>query len=291
MPVWQGKSKGTTPGYKIFVWTIKKLGVFPAYFLLRFVALYYFLFSIKSTRAIYYYFNCRLGYGKASSLLKVYSNYYQFGQSLIDKVIVMSGIKNPFTFNFDGENYLNQIVKDGKGGILLSAHIGNWEAAGHLLHRLDTSVNVVMFDGEDEQIKNYLEGVTGKRNLKTIVIRNDLSHIFQINEALMNNELVCMHADRFLEGNRTISYPFLRKEAQFPLGPFLIAGKFKVPVTFVFAMKESNTHYHFFATPPKQYSLQKNNAPDNMLADFVMEMENKVKCYPLQWYNYYNFWQ
>lgn len=28
-----------------------------------------------------------------------------------------------------------------------------------------------------------------------------------------------------------------------------------------------------------------------MLNDFVAEMEVKVKQYPLQWYNYYNFWQ
>ena len=28
-----------------------------------------------------------------------------------------------------------------------------------------------------------------------------------------------------------------------------------------------------------------------MLNDFAKEMENKVKQYPEQWYNYYNFWQ
>ena len=29
----------------------------------------------------------------------------------------------------------------------------------------------------------------------------------------------------------------------------------------------------------------------DMLADYVTEMERKVKAYPEQWYNYYNFWQ
>ena len=28
-----------------------------------------------------------------------------------------------------------------------------------------------------------------------------------------------------------------------------------------------------------------------MLADFAGEMEKKVKKYPEQWFNYYNFWQ
>ena len=62
----------------------------------------------------------------------------------------------------------------------------------------------MMFDGEHQQIKEYLDGVTGKANVHVIVIKNDLSHIYEISEALKNNELVCMHADRFIEGNKTI---------------------------------------------------------------------------------------
>jgi predicted LPLAT superfamily acyltransferase len=81
-----------------------------------------------------------------------------------------------------------------------------------------------------------------------IVIRNDLSHIFAINEAFKNKELVCMHADRFIEGNKTMTTIFCGDEARFPMGPFLLAAKFKVPVSFVFALKESNLHYHFFAS-------------------------------------------
>ena len=69
----------------------------------------------------------------------------------------MSGIPNRFTFNFDGEENLRKMVELGKGGLLLSAHIGNWEIAGHLLKRLNTKINIVMFDGEVQQIKAYLD--------------------------------------------------------------------------------------------------------------------------------------
>ena len=51
---WQGKSKGTRLGYRIFVGILRKAGVQPAYFLLRFVAGYYFLFSWKSSGHIWY---------------------------------------------------------------------------------------------------------------------------------------------------------------------------------------------------------------------------------------------
>jgi len=37
--------------------------------------------------------------------------------------------------------------------------------------------------------------------------------------------------------------------------------------------------------------LEKDATSQQMLLDFVDYMENKVKKYPEQWYNYYNFWQ
>jgi predicted LPLAT superfamily acyltransferase len=292
MPLWQGKSKGTTLGYRIFVGILKNLGVFPAYFLLRFVAFYYFLFSYSSSKHILDFFRKRLGYGPLRSLFRLYRNYYLFGQSIIDRIVVMSEIPNRFSFDFDGEQNLRDMVHNKRGGLLLSAHVGNWEIAGHLLKRLGTKINIVMFDGEHQQIKKYLESVTGERNMNVIVIRNDLSHIYEINDALRNNELVCMHADRFVEGNKTIEACLLGEKARFPIGPFVLASKFKIPVSFVYAMKESATHYHFFASDIKDYSgLGKEEGINQIVSDFAASMEKKVKQYPEQWFNYYNFWQ
>lgn len=292
MPSWQGKSKGTTLGYSIFVGILKGFGVLPAYFLLRFVTLYYFLFSYKTSKFIFDYFHRRMGFSWLKSLFKIYNNYYLLGQTVIDKVVIMSGMPNRFSFNFDGEEHLREMVSMKKGGLLLGAHIGNWDIAGHLLERLETTINIVMFDGEHQQIKEYLERVTGKKNAKIIIIKNDLSHIYEISEAFKNNELVCIHADRFIEGNKTMQTDFLGAKAFFPTGPFVLATTFKVPVSYVFAMKESSLHYHFFASPAKIHDrTEKKAAMQEILDEFSGEMEKKLKQYPEQWYNYYNFWQ
>jgi predicted LPLAT superfamily acyltransferase len=292
MPAWKGKSKGKLAGYKIFVWILKTAGVAPAYFVLKFVAFYYLVFSARSTRPTYNYFRKRHEYGIVRSWFKVYRNYNLLGQAIIDKVVVMAGIKNKLTFELDGIDNLHTIAALKRGGLLLTAHIGNWEAACHLFKDIDARVNVVTFDGEDSGIKEYLESVTGKSQLNFISIKNDMSHIFKISEAFLNNELVCMPADRFIEGNKTVSVDFMGEKANFPLGPFLLACKFKVPVSFVYGMKESTYHYHFFASNIKEYpDMETGEASEYILRDFVDYMENKVKKYPEQWYNYYNFWQ
>lgn len=292
MSSWKGKSKGKPLGYRAFVFVLKIGGVLPAYFLLRFVTLYYLVFSCKSTKNIFKYFRKRLKYSIIKSVYKVYINYNLLGQTLIDKVVIMSGIPNKFTFNLDGIDNLHRIAALKKGGLLLSAHIGNWEIARHLLNEIDARINVVIFDGEDESIKEYMESVVGKSVLNLIVIKDDMSHIFEISNAFLNDELVCMPADRFMENNKTVTMKFLGADAKFPLGPFTLAAKFQVPVSFVYGMKEHTFHYHFFASEVKEYpGLEQGAMEAQMMADFVEDMEQKVKKYPEQWYNYYEFWQ
>jgi predicted LPLAT superfamily acyltransferase len=215
-----------------------------------------------------------------------------FGQTLLDKVVVMAGIENRLTYEFDGEQHLRDMVREGRGGMLISAHVGNWEAAGHLLKRLNTRINVVMYDGENQQIKDFLQQVTGGRNLHVILIKQDMSHVFAIGEALQNNELVCLHADRFLEGNKTTTQTFLGEPAHFPTGPFVLAAGFRVPVSFVFAFKESLRHYHFYGSEPLERipDERKDEYMDRLVSTFVTNLEQKVKLYPEQWFNYFNFW-
>ncbi len=289
MAKWRGQSKGNRLGYKIFVGLLQNAGVRPAYFLLYFVAAYYWLCSWQSSRHMYAYFTKHLGWAPLKSILALYRNYFVFGQTLIDRIVVMSGADNSFTFDFDGEDNLRQMVRDGKGGMLISAHLGNWEIAGHLLKRLDAKVNIVMYEGEKEKLKAYLDKIKGPFSFNIIGIGDDLSHIYAIADALKRNELVCMHADRFTEGSRSIAAEFLGQEARFPLGPFAISTKLRAPVSYVFAFKESATHYHFFSSPVKEYTNSRQDM-QTMLHDYIGELHVKVKQYPLQWFNYYDFW-
>ena len=294
MPTWHGKSQGNPLlGYRIVYFVCTTIGVYPAYLLLRFVAFYYFLFSWTSSGHSYRYFRMHQNYGVIRSLVKVYQNYYVFALTLLDKVIVMGGIENKFTYQFEGEENLRAIVKGRRGGILLSAHVGNWEAAGHLLRRLDTRINVVMYDGEHQGIKAYMERVTGGRNLNVIVIKDDMSHVYAIGEALRKNELICIHADRFLEGNKTVLMEFLGGRARFPEGPFAMAAAFNAPVSIVFAFKETSMHYHFYGSPLIQRTEMESKEAFviRLMGTFIQQLEQKMQLYPDQWFNYYNFWE
>ena len=126
---WTGKSKGTPLGYQIFIFFIKNIGVRFAYVILAFVAFYYLIFSKEGRIAAMLYFHKRLGYSKLKSLYKVYLNNFVFGQTIIDKYAIQLGQRNQFTYEFDGVELLYDLLEKKKGGILISAHVGNFEIA------------------------------------------------------------------------------------------------------------------------------------------------------------------
>lgn len=286
---WEGKSKGTVLGYKIFIFFIRKFGVRAAYGLLYFVALYYVFFSAKSSRSIYYYFNKRLRYSVPKSLLSIYRSYYVFGKTIIDKVVISSGLKNQFTYECDGVENIIELLNKQQGGIMISAHVGNFEIAEFFFEEIDTrsQISLVTTDAEHKNIKEYMERVTMHSNVKFILVKDDMSHIFEINNALSNGELVCFTGDRYMKGQKVLTETLMGKKADFPAGPFLLASRLNVPVLFVYVMKENNKHYHLYS---RQANV-KNRDANGLLKKYTESVEWMLSKYPLQWFNYFDFWE
>lgn len=289
MAQWEGKSRGNVLGYKIFIFFIKRIGLRFAYFILYFVTLYFLFFSMKGTKASLYYFNERLEFSKIKSFIKVYQSYYKFGQTIVDKMAISSGLRNKFTYDFDGVEKLEELLKNKKGGILISAHVGNFEIAEFFFSEMEgkSQINLVTTDQERTEIKEYLDKIAVKSTIKFILIAEDLSHIFEINNALSNNELVCFTGDRYFEETRILSEKLLNKVAKFPAGPFLLASRLNVPVAFVYVMKETATHYHLFT---RIADFKKRDA-QGLLKEYTQSIEWILNQYPLQWFNYFDFWE
>ncbi len=295
MPDWSGKTRGGVAGYKSFVFIIKYFGISTAYFILRFVVLYFLLFAPKSVKYSYIYLHKRQGFSSFKSVWYIGKMFYKLGQVLIDKVAFLSGLSKNFTFDFDGEEHLRKMAEE-TGGVLIGLHAGSWEIAGHLLERLSTRINIVVFADEHQQIQNFLTEIYNEKSVDFIVVNQDYSHLFEISQALAKKELVAIHGDRFLPETRTISKVFLGKEARFPFGPFLLPVKFDVPVSFVTAMKETSSHYHFYATEPIVADLPgnpKEREPivDGLMEDYIHFIEKILGKYPDQWFNFYDFWE
>lgn len=292
MSKWTGKSKGSPLGYRIFISLLKK-DVRLAYLLLRPVSFFYLIFSNK--KSIFHFYHKRLNYSKLKTIRSIYGNYVFLGKVLIDKIAILSDQKEQFTFDFEGEEYLHELVENKQGGLLLGAHMGNWEVAGELLERVDSVINILMVEVERQNLKEVLEKAMEEKKVNIIPIKDDMSHMFSVIEAFKNKELVAMHGDRFVEGSPIVELDFLGAKAAFPIGPMMLASRYSIPVSFVFTLKESNRHYHFYATKGKVYPRfrkpdLKKASTETMVFEYVQYLEKMVLKYPLQWFNYHKFW-
>lgn len=287
MAEWKGQSKGTITGYKIFIFLIKNIGIRTAYFLLIFVSFYYFIFNIKQTRAIISYFRKRQNQSFLKSLWNTYRNNYIFGQTLIDRVAISAGLANRYTYEFDGIAHIHDLAKDESAGILISAHVGNFELAQFFMDDFEKKIHLVTTDEERITIKSYLDKVRIKPKTEFILVKDDLSHIFEINKVIAEKGMICFTGDRFKGQTKTMVSNFLGAPAQFPAGSFMISSRLQIPVLFVYVMRERGRHYHLYARKADF----KNRDAQGVLEAYTKSMEDILKKYPLQWFNYYDFWK
>lgn len=284
---WDGKTKGSLWGYRFFVFCIRTFGLNFSYLFSYFVSIYYVLFSRDQRNGLMKFYKVAFGYNKSKARRSTFRNFYLFGQTLIDRVALRTKRNKKFTYTFNNETVLRSLHEKRQGGFLISGHVGNWENAGNLIkQRITGTINIVMLDKEVEKIKSYMESETGGPEYKLIPIKNDMSHLILIHQALKRHELVAIHADRVSGTMKTIELPFFGKPTKFPAGPFIMAHKFKVPITFVFAAKGSKFHYDLYATD----LISDSKSPEEIAKKYVDYLETMVKKYPTQWFNFYDYY-
>ena len=291
-PAWDGTSKGSAAGTWIFIQLITRFGLIPAYFLLTFVSLYYALFKKEPITVIRSLRNhCHL----KTSLFDLYRHFFSFGMSLIDKYAFLLRRKSPFSFESIREDVITQALGNGRGVILLGAHIGNWEIAGNLLsERLGAPISYVMVDAERPDVRGVLGKALDARKTAVIPVAGDgLDFMFAVKEALKKNGIVCMHGDRNI-GTKGEKHNFLGEDVVFPIGPFAIGAATGAPVIPVIVTKSGLKKYVFKAYAP---ILFEGVTPQNRdkyiftaMERYVGILEQVVKEKPYEWFNFYNFW-
>jgi predicted LPLAT superfamily acyltransferase len=295
---WTGRTRGGYIGNYIFVTLVRHLGILFAYALLVPVALYFLFFAPKALKASDEY-RRRLGFGVDCVLSRIwyaYRHFYSFGQILLDRIAIIGGNSSRFRYRFDGEEHLRNALAEGKGLLIISAHCGNWEIAAQLLDRLETPVSIVAYEGEVAYIRNFFSEVFKDRTFSLIEVDGSERTSLAILDSLSRGEVVTMHADRVLNPDRqnTVTVPFLGAPAAFPSGPYYVAAVSGAPLVHAFTMRERSYYYHLYAYPPEHLSLgrraERRSQLEGWVRRFAGRLEDTLRKYPLQWHNFYSFW-
>ena len=260
------------------------------YLVMALVVPFYMIFNHKGYKSIYRFFRDRLGYGPLKSFFKVYANHFRFGQVIVDRYAAYAGKK--FKFAFDGNDMFLAMLEEPGGFVQLSSHIGNYEMVGYSLTSTSKRINGLFYGGETEVMMNFRRKILSMHNVGLIEVDGSMSHIFQMNAALDRGEIVSMTGDRVFGSGKTFTCRFMGADARFPMGPFALAVQKDVPVIAVFSMRGKWGVYEvlvrrLYSNPELPVRAQM----ADLAQKFASMLEDTVRRYPTQWFNFYDFWK
>ena len=289
---WEGKSYGTPLGYKIFIFFFKYLGLRFAYLNLTYVVLFFVIKCRKERRAIWFYYRQILKYSVLKSSLKIYAHFFVFAQTIVDKVAIRYGFSHKFKYTFENAEEAIELMSKPQGAIFLGAHIGSWEVGSHIFSKYDKTMNILMVDAEYQRIKNVIEKSGEDPGFKIIPINEDsIEAILRVKKALSDGEILGIQGDRYIDEKRKKEVDFLGRKADFPEGPFLMASKLKTPVVIYFAMREKMSYNFIFKYIDNKEGLSAKDYQEKIFNEYLKLLEETVKRYPQQWFNFYSFWK
>ena len=294
MPAWTGRTRGGYFGNWFFIQLVRVCGVHCAYAWLVFVAAYFTLASPRSYRFSIQFLESVFGqqsWWKRPFL--VYRHFFSHGVTLLDRLAFFIG-RNKFECRLTGDELLKEQLDQGKGVILLGAHVGSWEIGGQLLVSLGKPVNLVVMEKEATQIRVLFERALRGRQFRLLTIDDHPLRSIPIIAALRRGEIVALHGDRSF-GGADLSIPFLGAPARFPLGAYRLSAASGAPIFHVFSLREKIGQYRFFAHPAKAVGRELLRAGDDAIRPYVLQFVERlthvVRQYPFQWCNFYPFWE
>lgn len=286
---WSGRTYGNGWMHQSLV---RLLGVIDVRVLYIFSALFIIpvvLVVNPSAGIIYRFMRRRMGFTVMQSVWKTYKNHCLFAQVVIDRFAMYAGKR--FKVKVEGMEHMDRLMSQPEAFITMSSHIGNYELAGYTFRASTKRMNVLMFAGEKPSVVEKRRRMLQANNIGMIPVSAGMDHLFEINRVLSQGEILGMASDRMNGSAKNFGIQVLGARAQLPQGPFSLATMKSLPVLAVDVMKTASLEYTAYVTP-LGYDKQAPRAEQicQLSQAYVDNLEKRVRQYPSQWFNYFEFW-
>ncbi len=285
--------KGSRLGIRIVVAVARLLGRRAVGVLMRFVAAWYALLHPGVRRASRAYLR---RVGRRGDLADVVRHVFTFAQVATDRLFLVRGEFGRFQFERHGEEHLRRHCDEGRGAVILLAHVGSFEVLRTLSRERRLPVNVVGYFRNAARINAALRDVDPTVDARLLEIRpGDPSFVFEIEDCVRRGELVGTMGDRVGFDGKAARVPFLGADAAFPTGPYLLAAALRCPVYLGFGLYAPPNRYELHCEPfAEELTLPRGPARDaavrELVARYARRLEHYCRAYPENWFNFYDFW-
>lgn len=193
------------------------------------------------------------------------------------------------------QRYQNQ------GCILMTSHLGNMDVARAMSSMHSTiTINALVYESNAPAFKQVLEKFAPKSRLNLILAEDIGAHTaMMMQEMLDRNEWIAIAGDRLSvhlghnKQERVVMCDFLGRKAPFAEGPFILAHVLRRPILQMFAIKQQGKYVlyvHEIPVPAKASRNKRHEAVQALAQAYARNLEYYAERYPLEWFNFYDFW-
>ena len=187
----------------------------------------------------------------------------------------------------DSASTIRSLLDEGRGLILATMHIGQWDLGLRLLERFDVPVHVVMLSEDEREVTRYAEAARTWKRLEVHQMGRSPLLAVQLAAALRRGEVVAVQIDRPVEPNVTLVELFGAPTA-LPTGPAMLGLATGAPVLPVFVVFDRGKRFRLVTLAPLRFERDAGLPP--AMRQLVLAMESIVSRYPDQWFNFYDVW-
>ena len=174
----------------------------------------------------------------------------------------------------------------GKGGILITAHLGNWELGGILLALEGVPLTVVTLEEPSTELTQWRENYRRRLGIKTVAVGSDPFSFVSIIGALRRGEFVAMLVDRpYAHSGAPVR--LFGHDTLFSSAPSLLWQHTDASVLPAFVFQTKSDHYISTVEPPIEMTTDTAANAQRIATVF----ESIIRAHPEQWYNYVPIWK
>ena len=220
--------------------------------------------------------------------IKIFRNFAKylvdfFRFSKLDAQYIKENIK------IENIHYIDEALSKGKGVIIVSAHLGNWELGGVVVALLGYPFWIVALPHKYRKVNNFFNFQRGSKGINVIPLGRAARQSLDI---LKENRVLALAGDRDFS-EKGIVLDFFGRPTIFPRGPAALSLKTGAKIVPGFMLRNGDDTFTFKFEKPLEFisTGDKNNDLTGLTKQYRNIFEDYIRKYPDQWYMFRRFWK
>lgn len=237
-------------------------------------------------------FRKALGVTEARADALARAQFFEYGRHTIDVWRLRSEAFTPRVVTFEEDaRVLARSRRNGRGFLLVTGHVGNWEMGAVTLRPHELVPAVVGQQELDPNVQEMRQQLRGRLGVESIDVGSSMTTAFKVRAAVDRGRAVALLVDRAYPEDQVI-VPFFGRPTPFLRSPALLARFCGCDILPGFFLRNPDgTYFNVWGEPIRaDTSRPPDEDAGRIMARVAADLEGVVRRYPTQWFNFYKFW-